>query len=101
MICIKTVSKVRSWVKADGMSIKEVGRCTGLFRNTVRKYLRDGNTVPEYRMTKERRSRLSERGPQKSLTSDSATVRGVVSGRHPDAVDILFYFCDRTWCRSE
>ena len=54
---METVSKVRRWVKADGMSIKEVCRRTGLSRNTVRKYLRDENAVPEYRMTKERGSR--------------------------------------------
>ena len=57
MICMETVSKVRRWVKADGMSIKEVARRTGLSRNTVRKYLRDENAVPAYRMSKERSSR--------------------------------------------
>lgn len=57
MICMETVSKVRRWVKADGMSIKEVARRTGLSRNTVRKYLRDENAEPRYRMSQERSSR--------------------------------------------
>ena len=54
---METVSKIRRWVKVDGMSIKEVVRRTGLSRNTVRKYLRDENAEPQYRMTKERGSR--------------------------------------------
>ena len=54
---METVSKVRRWVKADGISIKEVVRRTGLSRNMVRKYLRDENAVPEYWMTKDHGSR--------------------------------------------
>ena len=54
---METVSKVRRWVKADGMSIREVCRRTVLSRNTVRKYLRDENAEPQYRMTKPRSSR--------------------------------------------
>ena len=54
---METVSKVRRWVKADGMSIREVCRKTGLSRNTVRKYLRDENAEPQYRLTKPRSSR--------------------------------------------
>ncbi len=54
---METVSKVRRWVKADGMSIREVCRKTGLSRNTVRKYLRDENAEPRYRMSAPRGSR--------------------------------------------
>ena len=57
MICMETVSKVRGWVKADGMSIREVCRKTGLSRNTVRKYLRDENVEPQYRAGSLRGSR--------------------------------------------
>ncbi len=54
---METVSKVRRWVKADGVSIREVCRKTGLSRNTVRKYLRDDNAEPRYRMSAPRGSR--------------------------------------------
>ena len=54
---METVSKVRRWIKADGMSIREVCRRTGLSRNTVRKYLRDENAEPQYLMTTPRSSR--------------------------------------------
>ena len=54
---METVSKVRRWVKADGLSIREVCRRTGLSRNTVRKYLRDENADPQYRQSVPRRSR--------------------------------------------
>ena len=54
---METVSKVRRWVKADGMAIREVCRRTGLSRNTVRKYLRDENAQPQYRQSVPRVSR--------------------------------------------
>ena len=57
MICMETLAKVRRWVKADGLSIKEVVRRTGLSRNTVRKYLRDEHVEPQYRMSTPRGSR--------------------------------------------
>ena len=57
MICMETIAKVRRWVKADGLSIKEVVRRTGLSRNTVRKYLRDEHVEPQYRMSTPRGSR--------------------------------------------
>lgn len=54
---METIAKVRGWVKADGMSIKEIVRRTGLSRNTVGKYLRDENVEPRYRMSTPRGSR--------------------------------------------
>ena len=51
MICMGTIAKVRRWVKADGLLIKEVVRRTGLSRNTVRKYLRDEHVEPPSRMS--------------------------------------------------
>ncbi len=46
---METVSKIRRWVLADGLSIREVSRRTGISRNTVRKYLRDEEVEPRYR----------------------------------------------------
>lgn len=54
---METVAKVRRWVLADGTSIRDVSRKTGLSRNTIRKYLRDENVEPCYRLTSPRPSR--------------------------------------------
>lgn len=49
--------KVRRWVLADGMSIREVSRKTGLSRNTIRKYIREERADPKYRQGRDRPSR--------------------------------------------
>jgi len=54
---METVSKIRRWVLADGLSIREVSRRTGVSRNTVRKYLREDIAEPRYRQSKPRPSR--------------------------------------------
>ncbi len=61
---METVSKIRRWVLADGLSIRGVSRRTGISRSrrdqgliqwinsprtTVRKYLRDEEVEPRYR----------------------------------------------------
>ncbi|MEM1346389.1 MAG: IS21 family transposase [Pseudomonadota bacterium] len=51
---METVIKVRRWVMAEGLSIREVSRRTGLSRNTVRKYLRSEHSEPRYRQHKPR-----------------------------------------------
>ena len=54
---METVGKIRRWVLADKISIREVCRRTGLSRNTVRKYLRDENIEPRYHQNAPRGSR--------------------------------------------
>jgi len=54
---METVSKIRRWVLADGLSIREVSRRTGISRNTVRKYLREDIVAPRYRQSGSRPSR--------------------------------------------
>lgn len=54
MICMETVSKIRRWVLADGLSIREVSRRTGLSRNTISKYLDSSQVEPRYRMEQAR-----------------------------------------------
>lgn len=54
---METVSKIRRWVLADGLSIREVSRRTGVSRNTVRKYLREDIAEPRYRQSEPRSSR--------------------------------------------
>ena len=51
---METVSKIRRWVLADGLSIREVSRRTGLSRNTIRKYLRSEQVEPCYQMQQAR-----------------------------------------------
>ena len=42
------LSVIRRWHLRDGMSLREIGRRTGLSRNTIRKYLRSGTVVPQF-----------------------------------------------------
>lgn len=42
MINVTTLSVIRRWALREQLSIREVARRTGLSRNTVRKYLREG-----------------------------------------------------------
>lgn len=56
-MCMETIAKVRRWVKADGMSIREAARKAGICRNTARKYLRNETVEPEYRQHMPRGSR--------------------------------------------
>ena len=45
---MESVSKIRVWILTDGRSILSVSRQTGLSRNTIKKYLKDG-APPSYR----------------------------------------------------
>ena len=42
------LSVIRRWALRDKMSIREISRRTGLSRNTVRKYLRDQTSEPQF-----------------------------------------------------
>jgi len=42
------LGKIRRWHYRDGMGIREIAAKTSLSRNTVRKYLRDRQVVPNY-----------------------------------------------------
>ena len=43
------LSVLKRWAKRDQLPIREIARRSGLSQNTVRKYLREGAAVPEYR----------------------------------------------------
>jgi transcriptional regulator with XRE-family HTH domain len=45
---VATLSVIRRWALREQMSIREIARCTGLSRNTVKKYLRGGDEEPRY-----------------------------------------------------
>jgi transposase len=42
------LGKIRRWHYRDGMGIREIAAKTSLSRNTVRKYLRDKEIIPDY-----------------------------------------------------
>ena len=48
MLNVAILSKIRRWFHRDQLSIREITRRTGLSRNTVRHYLRNGAVEPVY-----------------------------------------------------
>ena len=45
-----SLSVIRRWRFRDKLPIREIGRRTGLSRNTVRKYLRSGEVEPVFKV---------------------------------------------------
>jgi len=43
------LSVIRSWALRDKMPIREIARRTGLSRNTIKKYLREGVSEPKFK----------------------------------------------------
>ena len=43
------LSVIRRWALRDKMPIREISRRTGLSRNTIRKYLREGAAEPKFK----------------------------------------------------
>ena len=43
------LSVIRRWALRDKMPIREIARRTGLSRNTIRKYLREGAAEPKFK----------------------------------------------------
>ena len=48
MIDVDLLSVIRRWHHRDGLPIREITRRTGLSRNTIRKYLANGEITPAY-----------------------------------------------------
>jgi transposase len=46
------LSVIRRWALRDKMPIREIARRTGLSRNTVKKYLREGAVEPQFKTPK-------------------------------------------------
>ena len=49
MIDMGFLSVIRRWALRDRMPIREISRRTGLSRNTIRKYLREGVVEPKFK----------------------------------------------------
>ena len=48
MIDVDLLSVIRRWHGRDKLSIREIAKRTGLSRNTIRKYLANGEVTPQY-----------------------------------------------------
>ncbi len=48
MIDVDLLSVIRRWHGRDQLSIREIARRTGLSRNTIKKYLANGEVTPTY-----------------------------------------------------
>ena len=46
------LSVIRRWALRDKMPIREIARRTGLSRNTIKKYLREGVVEPQFKTPK-------------------------------------------------
>ncbi len=46
------LSVIRRWALRDKMPIREIARRTGLSRNTIKKYLREGAVEPRFKTPK-------------------------------------------------
>jgi transposase len=49
---MRFLSKIRRWALREEMPIREIARQTGLSRNTIKKYLREGAVEPKFKSPK-------------------------------------------------
>ena len=61
MIDMGFLKVVRTWALRDKMPIREIARRTGIARNTIKKYLREGIVEPAFQ-TPDRPSKLDPYG---------------------------------------
>jgi len=86
------LSVIRRWALRDKMPIREISRRTGLSRNTIRKYLREGAVEPKFK-TPSRPSKLDPYADRLSAwllaqTRKSRKGRRTVKQMHADLVKL-------------
>ncbi len=86
------LSVIRRWALRDKMPIKEISRRTGLSRNTIKKYLREGAVEPKFK-TPKRPSKLDPYTDRLSAwlliqTRKSRKERRTVKQMHADLVKL-------------
>ena len=86
------LSVIRRWALRDKMPIREIARRTGLSRNTIKKYLREGAVEPQFK-TPKRPSKLDPYADQLSAwlliqTRKSRKERRTVKQMHADLVKL-------------
>lgn len=88
MIDVATLSVIRRWALREQLSIREIVRRTGLSRNTIRKYLREGEAAPSYakRISPSKLDAFAEKlsGWLKSEASKSRKQRRTLKQMHAD-----------------
>ena len=86
------LSVIRRWALRDNMPIREIARRTGLSRNTIKKYLREGAVEPKFN-TPKRPSKLDPYADRLSAwlliqTRKSRKERRTVKQMHADLVKL-------------
>ncbi len=86
------LSVIRRWALRDKMPIREIARRTGLSRNTVKKYLREGIVEPKFK-TPSRPTKLDPYADRLSAwlltqTRKSRKERRTVKQMHADLVQL-------------
>jgi transcriptional regulator with XRE-family HTH domain len=86
------LSVIRRWALRDKMPIREIARRTGLSRNTIKKYLREGAVEPKFK-TPPRPSKLDPYADRLSAwllaqTRKSRKERRTVKQMHADLVKL-------------
>lgn len=86
------LSVIRRWALRDKMPIREIARRTGLSRNTIKKYLREGAVEPQFK-TPKRPSKLDPYSDRLSAwlliqTRKSRKERRTVKQMHADLVKL-------------
>ncbi len=92
MIDVGFLSVIRRWALRDKMPIREIARRTGLSRNTIKKYLREGAVEPKFK-TPKRPSKLDPYADRLSAwllaqTRKSRKERRTVKQMHADLVKL-------------
>jgi transcriptional regulator with XRE-family HTH domain len=88
------LSVIRRWRFRDKLPIREIGRRTGLSRNTIRKYLRSDTVEPKFKVP-ERPSKLDPYAEKLSAwlrleAGKSRKQRRTVKQMHADLVELGF-----------
>jgi transposase len=88
------MSVIRRWALRDKMPIREIARRTGLSRNTIKKYLREGAVEPKFK-TPKRPSKLDPYADRLSAwlliqTRKSRKERHTIKQIHADLVKLRY-----------
>ena len=90
MIDVATLSVIRRWALRERLSIREIARRTGLSRNTIRKYLRADEVLPQYkpRVSASRLDPFADKlaGWLKTESNKSRKQRRTIKQMHADLV---------------
>ena len=97
------LSVIRRWALRDKMPIREIARRTGLSRNTIKKYLREGAVEPKFK-TPRRPSKLDPYADRLSAwlltqTRKSRKERRTVKQMHADPLPGSCCFEPHRVCR--